>query len=526
MKTNNAISNGFIQATARTKVLYVLLAVMISFIQEGCKKVDAFREDLDMYLKSLPPISEAMPAEQLPEIDSTRNDTALEYITKTEYYSAAAGFNEQIVLNPQTDVIYPGALVKGESILDGSYILIPANRKPITISTSLTGGATVSVVVQDPKLSTVREAINALMDQEYDVPPANMGFTIEQAYSEEQLEMSLHASYKMFGVSIKGGFDYSNSSIKTRLVAKFIQNYYTLDMDLPNRPSDLFEDDVDRALIGTYMPMYVSTVTFGRMALFTIESELDEEQVRTFLDGSYASIDAQTSSDFESLKAHSTMKVYILGGSGSASGATIDGWEAFKNYIREGGNFSKESPGAPIAYKLRYIRDNSIGKIVFAASYPIRTAIPRTDNLVYDVKTRLYSFDAHASDAGGNLELYGTIQSWPESLGFDNNYIHWSGWTYMGESAVFVFPENNETVTYWNGLPQDDIIYIKIRIVEEDDWSNDEYTIKTYFVPVSDIILNQDLNGYYDKKEMRVYDGTEYIDVTFRFTATSRHLAV
>ncbi len=68
-------------------------------------------------------------------------------------------------------------------------------RKPITISTSLQGSGKVSVQVDDPKLSTVREAVNNLMSQEYDVPPANLGFTVENIYSREQLNLALHASY-------------------------------------------------------------------------------------------------------------------------------------------------------------------------------------------------------------------------------------------------------------------------------------------------------------------------------------------
>ncbi|MEA1896263.1 MAG: thiol-activated cytolysin family protein [Bacteroidota bacterium] len=507
--------------------LFFFVTIMFSPVFISCNKdIDLFNEkEFDLYIKSLPPISDAMPDEKAAEIVSSEVDTTVEYIYKIDYYSAAAGFNEQIVLNPQTDVIYPGALVKGESILDGTYTLIPAKRKPIIISTSLTGAGSVSIAIEDPKLSTVREAVNALMDQEYDVPPANMGFTIEQAYSEEQLDLSLHASYKLFGMSVNGGFDYSNTKIKTRLVAKFIQNYYTLDMDLPNQPSDLFKEDVDKALFGTYMPMYISTVTFGRMALFTIESELDEKDVRAYLNGSYGAVDAQSSTDFESLKEKSTMKVYVLGGSGSSAGAIIDGFEAFKTYIKDGGNYSKESPGAPIAYKLRYIRDNSIGKIVFAASYPIRTAIPRTDNIVYDIKTNLRSFEAHASDAGGDVELYGAVLSYPTSLGIGANHRHWSGFTHMSESGTRTFAEDSYTVTNWTGLHQTDTIGIYINIKEEDDGPNDQYTIKTFEVPVAEIILGElNLEGYYVKTGLTVYDATDYIVVTFWFKPTMRRI--
>lgn len=522
-----------LQSPKKTSFLSIgiLITVMFSAIFISCNKdIDLFNEkEFDLYIKSLPPISDAMPDEKAAEIVSSEVDTTVEYIYKIDYYNAAAGFDEQIVLNPQTDVIYPGALVKGESILDGTYTLIPAKRKPIIISTSLTGAGSVSIAIDDPKLSTVREAVNALMDQEYDVPPANMGFTIEQAYSKEQLDLSLHASCKLFGVNVSGGFDYSKTKIQTRLVAKFIQNYYTIDMDLPNQPSDLFEEEVDNTLFGTYMPMYISTVTFGRMALFTIESELEEQDVMTYLNASYGSINAQTSSDFESLKEKSTMKVYVLGGSGSSAGTIIDGFEAFKDYIKDGGNFSKESPGAPIAYKLRYIRDNSIGKIVFAASYPIVTAIPRTDNLVYDVTTFLYKMQVHEGDVGGNCELYGNIWTWPKSLESTSAHDHLvrSSGNYIqtGNYSTYDFTENSTTVKLWNGLKQNDTISIKIAMHEVDDWpdKDDHFGVQIFNIPVAEIVtsINQ---GYYDKTPLRVYDGTNYLDFTFRFTPQMRRI--
>ena len=504
--------------------LSMLISLITILIFPGCEK-DRFDEaNLDDFLKSMPSIASELPVEKEEELVGTEVDTTIDYIYHYDYYEAAAGFNEQIVLNPQTDVIYPGALVKGESILDGSYTLIPAKRKPITISTSLTGGSNVSVVVEDPKLSTVREAINNLMNQEYDVPPANMGFTIEEAYSEQQIDLSLHASYKTGVMNIKGGFDFSNKKIQTRLVAKFIQSYYTLDMDLPNKPSDLFEEDVERSLFGTFMPMYVSTVTFGRMALFTIESELSETEVRTYLEGSYGAVNADASADFEELKAKSTMKVYILGGSGGDAGATINGFEDFKNYIQAGGNYSKTSPGAPISYKLRYIRDNSIGKIVFAASYPIVTAIPRTDNIIYDMNTFLYYLKANGSDAGGNLELYGNVYSWPKRLGTGVRVDHFArgsgGYLSVAQSGEYYFPENTTTLRHWAGLKQTDTIMVLINLAEVDDWPDvdDHYGDQTFAIPVADIITTAVAGQAYDKAGMRVYDGDDYVDFTMRFT--------
>jgi thiol-activated cytolysin len=496
----------------------ILTVICIIFLA-ACQKDDNFEKELNAMLASMTPISSAFPPEQPATIQSTTEEKDTEYIYKIDYYTVAAGYDEQIVLNPQTDVIYPGALIKGESILDGSYVPIPAKRRPITISTSLTGSDKVHMEVADPKLSTIRTAINSLMSQTYNVPPANMGFTIEQAYSESQLNLSLRASYKGV-VNVSAGFDYGNKKIKTRLIAKFIQSYYTIDMDLPSSPAELFESNVSESLFGTYMPMYISSVTYGRMALFTIESELEESQVRMFLQGSYASVSASASAEFEALNSTSTMKVYILGGSGADAGMTINGFEDFKNYIITGGNYSKTSPGAPISYKLRYISDNTIGKIVFAASYPIRTALPRRDNIRFDVDVYFYQLQAHVDDWGTYCELRGSIHSYVKNDKEATNHNHFHGID-MPEKGTESFPENSVTKHTKRELRENDTITLYLEIWED----NDFYFMPAEFnYPVGNFVLDTGLStGTYDTMDQLKlsavgHGGSYYVIPRFKFT--------
>jgi thiol-activated cytolysin len=508
--------------TAMLKTGSKLLIILCLFFLAACQKDDDFSEQLNNMLSSMAPISTAFPPEQPVTLDNTTEEKDTEYIYKIDYYTVAAGYDEQIVLNPQTDVIYPGALIKGESILDGSYVPISARRRPVTISTSLTGSEKVFTEVPDPKLSTIRSAINSLMNQTYNVPPANMGFTIEQAYSESQLNLSLRASYKGV-VNVSAGFDYSNKKIKTRLIAKFIQNYYTLDMDLPANPADLFEDNVNESLFGTYMPMYISSVTYGRMALFTIESELEETQVRAFLQGSYASVSASASAEFEALNATSTMKVYILGGSGADAGMTVNGFEAFKNYIITGGNFSKDSPGAPISYKLRYIHDNTIGKIVFAASYPIRTALPRRDNIRYDVDVYFYQLKSHVDDWGTYCELRGTIHSYVKNNKEATNHNHFTGID-MPETGTTNYPENVTTKNTKTALLENDTVTLHLHIWEDNDFN---FPVGTFDYPVADFVLGSGLStGTHDTMdELKLWalghGETYYVIPRFKFTYNS-----
>ena len=128
----------------KRKIVFLTVAslcfILFGFVLlSGCEKEDTVNKGaLNEYLQDLPTIATVMPAEKAASKINSEVDTTTEYIYHTDYYEAAAGFDEQIVLNPQTDVIYPGALVKGESILDGTYTLIPAKRKPITVADMIT----------------------------------------------------------------------------------------------------------------------------------------------------------------------------------------------------------------------------------------------------------------------------------------------------------------------------------------------------------------------------------------------------
>lgn len=71
------------------------------------------------------------------------------------------------------------------------------------------------VTVQDPKLSTVREEIKTILDQEVTgATPARINFEIKQVYSSKQLNVAIGANYRSAGVSVSGTFDFNQSTFK------------------------------------------------------------------------------------------------------------------------------------------------------------------------------------------------------------------------------------------------------------------------------------------------------------------------
>ncbi|GMN08940.1 hypothetical protein MTsPCn9_06040 [Croceitalea sp. MTPC9] len=307
-----------------------------------------------------------------PERDT--EDTTLECTTKT--YKGAPGFNEMFTLDPTTDVIYPGALLKGETIPTGAYERISGERAPITISASLQNIAKVKVDIENPdKLSNVRQGIADLLNQEVNgSTAAAINLEIQEVHSAQHLEASVGVNYRGVGKKVSNTLDFSNSSYKNTFVLKFIQRYYTLDVDTPgSSPSDLFTGLPNVNLLGSTSPVYVSSVQYGRMVLYTVESNSSITDVKNAFDASVGSTDGTIDVEYQNIINSSNIQALIIGGSGAGAVQAINGPGEVYNFISEGGNYSKDSPGAPLAYKLNYVKEGfPVAKVVLATEYQIR----------------------------------------------------------------------------------------------------------------------------------------------------------
>lgn len=307
-------------------------------------------------------------------------------ICTTETYTVGKDFNSLILLDPTTDVIYPGALIKGESIMTGEYTPIVVDRQPISISVSLENiDGDASRIIKDPKLSTVRSAIKEVLNQRVTGSTAARNtFEITEVKSSEHLKVAVGANYSYSGgmADISASFGFNSNSENNHYLLKFIQSYYTIDMDSPKNASHVFSnpEEYDAAKIGSISPMYVASVTYGRMAFFSIESSQSSEKIEAALNASFKSglseLDGEANAEHVSTLSECKITGTIIGGSGSDAANAIWGLEGMKNYINNGGNWSHDSPAQPLAYKLRYLKDNSIGNIIMTSEYKVRNCVP------------------------------------------------------------------------------------------------------------------------------------------------------
>jgi len=372
---------------------------------------------IDAYLRSLPYLPAAEPgvAQSDPSAPAREGD----YQCVRQNLSETRQFDRIVAYAANSDSMWPGAIVAGDSVYSGLFAQVGFERRPLTISVSLENLAGAkSAELTDPSLASYREAVSGILDSELSgATPANISSEIEEVHSEEQLGLALGAEVSWLGsaASIKASFDFQQQDTRSRYLVKYTQAYYTVDLDAPARPSDFFDDsvtlaDVEARVNAQNPPLYVGSVTYGRMVVFTFESEYSAEEMNAALEFAYSGgvdVSGDVSVTYKDIISKSKITAFILGGSGGEAARTIDSYEALIEFIKAGGNYSKESPGAPIAYKLNYLKDNSPGRLSLTTDYEVKEC----ERVSQKVKVTLKHIrvESDGGDAGGDLELFGRI---------------------------------------------------------------------------------------------------------------------
>ncbi len=418
------------------------------------------------------------PKELLDEESPEQDDVSPNLECSVKRYKAAPGYNEMLALDPTSDVIYPAGMLKGESIPTGGYIGINGGRAPVTLSVSLENiNGKSSVVIDDPKLSTVREGINSILQQGVTgSTPARISFETKEVYSEEHLNLALGANYRNKNASISSSFDFSSSSYKYKFLIKYIQVYYTIDMDLPpnDNPGSLFTALPE---LNATSPVIVSSVKYGRMVLYTVESNYKETDINAAFSASFNSSDADGNADYQKIMNESSIKATVIGGSGADAAKVVLGPGGVYDYITNGGDYTADSPAAPLSYTLRYIKnDFPISKVVLASEYPVRTCEEAYQKYAFE----LHGFRGVRNDNEGDsqLELFGKMTATIFQNGANKGDEKWektAGQDFSTEKDKFYEIDQTMEVELKNPNTSEDYIRLYGTFTEIDLIKNDFY---------------------------------------------------
>ncbi|MFH6604665.1 hemopexin repeat-containing protein [Maribacter algicola] len=316
---------------------------------------------------------------------------------------------EQVLLNPTSEVIWLGAIVDGTSIPTGEYKLLSFPRNPYTIKINNVSQAKIASATISNTLaqSHINDNVNKILRSipRGQIPNLSSSYKEDEVYSEKQFRLSFGGSYNAGLYSISAGMSMSSTKKKHRLVIEFAQKCFTMSMDDIGSYKQWIKDPSNIDFYNT-MPMYVSSITYGRRAYMSIESDESIDALSTYFSGRYTTAEIEAKLSKSEVIKNSTVKVYIAGGDPNKAAAGITGnYNDFLNYIKTAPQTDRDV--VPVSYTMKFLKDKSNAKVSLTSKYAIRNC---TAN---QLKWKL---TVDEIGVAGNADLYGSI-----NISFCNN---------------------------------------------------------------------------------------------------------
>ncbi len=351
-------------------------------------------------------------ANEKDEITDTSTEDEGDFRYTYEKHDVVDNIDNVVYLGLNDDVIWPGSLVRGNEAHDFVYVPISVDRAPITLSISLEGspatGQSITKVVEDPKLSTVRQGIADMLKTAIvgdTRVPAKVEFKYAQVYNESQMSLMVGANVKYGAGSLNTKFNWESTTKKNKILASYKQIYYSIDIDTPASPADMLApslrmDDIESAFPTGSMPIYVSSVSYGMMAYVFIETDYSMEEMKWALDAAYdgivsgkAELDLKTQQILQSC----SIQTVVYGGSTAGLSELETGYNGFLNVIKASKEFGAGSPGVPLVYRFRHLQDNTLALITLTSQY----TLVRPLRLLQRVRITIDKFVCTLSDDEG-----------------------------------------------------------------------------------------------------------------------------
>lgn len=282
------------------------------------------------------------------------------------------------LIDAVTDRTYPGAIqLANRSLVENRPDIIIAKRKPLTVSVDLPGmGNENKAVVENPTYSNVSAAVDTLVSKwnsKYSSThtlPARTQYSESMIYSESQLSTALKVNSKAVGTSLGIDFNAIAKGQKTVMVAAYKQIFYTASIDLPEHPSDLFDESVTfndlqaKGINNENPPALVSNVSYGRTIYVKLESTSKSKNVKAAFKALLQKGDVESNAEYKDILNQSSFTAVVLGGDSKEHNKIITtDFNEIRNVIKSNAEMSAKNPGYPISYTSVFLKDNAIASI-------------------------------------------------------------------------------------------------------------------------------------------------------------------
>ena len=167
------------------------------------------------------------------------------------------------------------------------------------------------------------------------------------------------------------------------MVAAYKQIFYTVSAELPNNPSDLFDDSVPfeeltrKGVSNDAPPVMVSNVAYGRTIYVKLETNSKSKDVQAAFKALLKDVNTnvETSGQYKDIFEESSFTAVVLGGDSQKHNQVVSkDFNDIRKIIQDNAEFSLKNPAYPISYTSVFLKDNSIAAVHNNTDYIETTA--------------------------------------------------------------------------------------------------------------------------------------------------------
>lgn len=416
--------------------------------------------------------------------------------------------------------IFPGAILAGDSLFDGSFTEITLARKPMTVSMNV--GTLDSTTVMQNVTSSGFTTAQTEMFQKAILPTDSFSPKFSDVLKEDTTnldELSLSLGFEVSTgtvtqVDVAGKLDFNNTAKRNRKLIRIVNEMYTVRVDKPSKASDFFSEAVTAEEIQGFFetgnpPVYVDTITYGRVVYISVLSNFTSTEIQAALDVAVSSGNTDVALDF-GLTAKTVLEEMIIdgvvvGGISDAAGADDTDLQllntdpaAINRIFARSARTTFQQRGVPISFTLAYLGNGSGVKTSVDGSYPIENCNRAPIDFAVDVNALNITgaSDGGAGNAQNNVEIRGSI-----AVSFNGNRVFLFNKGVGNEVPFVAGPVSPASSFLLDGILQDvdtlagNQVNVEFNLVEEDGNDDDVFS-RTFSIPVEELFSGEKLIAF------------------------------
>lgn len=286
------------------------------------------------------------------------------------------------IFDPNVNVVYPGSLLQGASLNNGTPDVIAVKRGPGTVSIDLVNGSNfVYANLPEVKKSYITQALNDIVNDNNEVLPARFTFDHQQVKTKDELALALNVNVDIAPVELEVGFDFSTEAETNHYLVTLKQTFFTMSYDIPSTYDDFFDPSVTPMDLAKYVhsgnpAVYVSDVTYGRVFYLLIESTSDIMKIKAAINLSFsnAPVGGEIEANYLSSLENLSVKVMAIGGTITPTFSAISA-SSLSTLTTKLGQSTDIQAGVPISYVVRTVYNNKLVKNKINLEYSINDCV-------------------------------------------------------------------------------------------------------------------------------------------------------